>query len=344
MSELHKRGDLVLDADLNFLENKVIAVIGYGNQGKAQASMLRESGLEVIIGGIRDETWNQAVKDGFEVYEIDEAVRRSDLCLLLIPDEVQPNVYQKKIEPEIKNKDHFILDFASGYNIAFNFINPPQNTDVIMVAPRMIGEGMLKAHSEGKGYPVLIGVAQDFSGKAWEYAKALAKGIGAIGRPGGLAVISSFEEEALIDLLTEQSWIPMLLASIKAYFDVVTEEYGVSPEAAILELYASGELAEIAKLMAEIGLFEQMKFHSTTSQFGTMLWMHRFYDDFKKKIESTASYIWSGEFAKEWSLEQSVGKPMFNRLWKMLKESELAKAENRLYEFMGRRSRSDLHA
>lgn len=327
---------LVTEGDLSLLKEKTIAVIGYGNQGSAQAQVMRDNGLNVIIGNIPDEYAKKAEKDGFKVYTIPEAFERADVALMLIPDEVAPEIY-KSVQGIVEKKEGFILDFASGYNVAFGFIKPPKTADVIMVAPRMIGEGILLLHKGGKGYPVLLGVANDYSGKAWDYAKALAVGIGAIGKPGGIAVRSSFEEEALLDLLSEHTWAPILIASIMAYFDVVTEKYGASPEAAILELYASGELAEIARAMADVGIFKQMAFHSTTSQYGQFTRAEKYYEMLKKIVEDEAQKIWNGEFAKEWSLEQLAGKPVLSRLWKMYEESKLSKAEDSLYRTLGRR-------
>jgi len=328
--------EFFFDGNLDLIRDKTISIIGYGNQGRAQATILRDNGLDVIVGNIRDEYWERAVKDGFKVYEIEEAVKRSDLALLLVPDEVAPDVYYGKMEEEVKKKDHFILDFASGYNITYGLIKPASNTDVIMVAPRMFSWGILDFHKQGKGYPVLLGVAQDVSGKAWEYAKALAKGIGAIGRPGGVALKSSFEEETLLDLLSEHGHVPLLIAAMMAYFEVVTQEYGVSPEAAILELYASEELAEGAKAMAEEGLVEQLKYHSRTSQYGQLTRIQRYYQLIKDIIKKEAEEIWSGQFAREFTQEKMSGSIVLNRLLKIYKQSKLVEAERRLYKALGR--------
>ncbi len=243
--------EFFFDGDISILRDKVISVIGYGNQGSVQAKILRENGLKVIIGNIKDEYWSKAEKDGFEVFEIRKAVRRSDAALLLVPDEVAHDVYYGEMHDEIKRKEFYVLDLASGYNIAYDIIKPPPNTDLIIVAPRMFSWGILERHKQGLGYPVLIGVAQDSSGRAWDYARALARGIGAIGLPGGVALKSSAEEETFLDLLSEHTYIPLMIASMLAYFEIATQNYGVSPESAILELYASGELAEEAKAMAE---------------------------------------------------------------------------------------------
>jgi len=332
-----KNTELILDADMVLLKDKTVSVIGYGNQGQAQGCVLRDNGVKVIVGNIKDTSWDRAAKDDFTVYDIDEAARKSDIALVLLPDEIAPDVYYRKIEPEIREKEHFMLDFASGYNITYGLIKPSSNTDLVMVAPRMIGWGILELHKKRKGYPALLGVAQDVSGKAWEYAKAIAKGIGAIGLPGGVAIESSFEEETLLDLLSEHSWGPIMSAAMRAYFDVVTEEYGVSPEAAILELYASGELSEVAKAMTEIGMVEQMAVHSRTSQYGQFTRAERFYDKVKEMVRKEAADIWSGEFAREWSLDESCGSVVLNRMWKIARESRLARAEDKLYKALGRR-------
>lgn len=327
---------MFFDGDLNLIRDKRIAVIGYGNQGRVQATILRDNGLDVIVGNIRDEYWRRAAEDGFEVYEIDEAVRRSDIALLLVPDEVAPDVYHGKMVEEIMRKEHFILDFASGYNVAYNLIQPTPNMDLIMVAPRMFSWGILDLHKQGRGYPVLLGVAQDVSGKAWEYAKALARGIGAIGRPGGVALKSSFEEEALLDLLSEHGHIPLLIAAMIAYFEVVTEEYGVSPEAAILELYASEELAEGMRAAAREGLIEQLKYHSRTSQYGQLTRIQRYYHLVKEIVRREAEEIWSGQFAREFAEEKRSGMVVLNRLLKIHKRSRLVEAERSLLKALGR--------
>ncbi|MFQ6125998.1 MAG: NAD(P)-binding domain-containing protein [Candidatus Heimdallarchaeota archaeon] len=332
-----KSEDFIINGDLSILQDKVVSVIGYGNQGQAQGLILKDNGINVIMGNIKDASWDQAVKDGFDVYDIEEAVRRSDVALFLVPDEVAPAVYYTKLEPEIKQKAHFILDFASGYNITYGLIKPLSNTDLIMVAPRMIGQGILHLHEQRRGYPVLLGVAQDASGKAWEYTKALAKGIGAISLPGGVGLKSSFDEETMLDLLTEHTGAPITAAAMQAYFEVVTQEYGLSPEAAILELYASGERAETARLMAEIGLFEQLPVHSRTSQYGQLTRTQHYYPKIKEWVREAAAQIWNGQFAREWAADQAAGRVVLNRMLKLARNNNLAKAEDRLYKVLGRR-------
>jgi len=337
--DMAAESNLIFEGNLSLLKDMVIAVIGYGNQGRAQAIVMRDNGLNVIVGNIRDAAWERANQDGFEVYSIGEACRKADLALLLVPDEVAPEVYQRDIVPNVRDKGLFILDFASGYNIFYGYIKPLSNMDVIMVAPRMIGDGILNMHRQGRGYPVLIGVDQDVSGKAWDYAKALAAAIGALNRPGGVGLRSSFREETLVDLMTEHTWMPLLTASFLIYYKILVEEYGVSPESVLLELYVSGELAETAREMAELGLFEQFRLHSRTSQYGQMTRIKKFlshsalWDMFRKEAEE----IVNGLFAREWTLEQRSGNPVFKRLMEELKSTDFAKTEDRLLKALGRR-------
>jgi ketol-acid reductoisomerase len=324
--------EFFFNGDLSPLKGLTIAIIGYGNQGSVQAKILRENGVGVIVGNRRDEYWRRAEEDGFKVYEIREAVKRADAALLLVPDEVAPEIYYGEMDEEVRRKSFFILDFASGYNIAYGLIKPAPNADVVMVAPRMFAWGILERHKQGLGYPVLLGVAQDVSGKAWNYALALSKGIGAVGLPGGIALKSSFEEETFLDLLSEHTYIPLLIASIMAYFETATKAYGASPEAAILELYASGELAEQAKAMAEEGLIEQLKHHSRTSQYGQLTRIRRYYKMVREIVEKEAEEIWNGEFAREFTEEKSSGMIVMNRLKEILRSSDLVKIERRLME------------
>jgi ketol-acid reductoisomerase len=322
------------DANLDILRGKKIGVIGYGNQGRAQALNLRDNGLDVTVGNIKDYAWDLAKKDGFNVREIDETTKDSDIVLILIPDEVTPKIFKEEIEPYLSPGK--VIDFASGYNITYGFIVPPKGVDTILVAPRMIGKGVRELFEDKRGFPVLIGVEQDASGNGWDYALALSKGIGAL-LPGGCGVSSSFYEETLVDLFSEHSWAGAMLYLLQSCYEVLVEE-GVSPEVAILELYASGELGEIGNSIAQLGLWNQLKLHSHTSQYGHMTWGKRYITEETKKIMKEAiEEIKDGRFAREWSLEQLLGLPSFNQLWKLRLSHPLCKEENKLYKTLGRR-------
>ncbi|MBN1459643.1 MAG: NAD(P)-binding domain-containing protein, partial [Armatimonadetes bacterium] len=182
------------DADPSLLKDKTVAVIGYGNQGRAQALNLRDSGVEVVIGGLPDATLEQAKQDGLPTMSVAEAAAAGDIICLLIPDDVQQTVYRKEILPHLSPGK--ALDFAHGYNVHYGFIAPPKEIDVIMVAPRMIGVGVRDAYTAGKGVPAFLAVQQDGSGKAWAKTLALARALGCT-RTG--AIESTFAEETELD-------------------------------------------------------------------------------------------------------------------------------------------------
>ena len=195
------------DASLEILRHKTLGVIGYGNQGRAQALNLRDSGLDVMVGSLRDETAGQAEKDGFTVRSVAEVAERADVLALLIPDEVQREVYTDILSARLHGGQ--TLDFAHGYNIHFGLIAPPPDVDVIMVAPRMIGTEVRESFVDGRGAPAFIAVAQDASGHALETALAWARGIGAT-RAG--AFKTTFAQETELDLFQEQACGPFSCA------------------------------------------------------------------------------------------------------------------------------------
>jgi ketol-acid reductoisomerase len=322
------------DADPSVLSDKTIAVIGYGNQGRAQAINLRRTGHRVIVGNQEDDSWRQAREDGFEPLAMDAAAARADIVLLLLPDEIAPDVYRRMIEPHLGRGK--TLDFASGYNITYKFIVPPREVDVILVAPRMIGQGVLDLPASGKGFPVLTGVKQDASGHALATTLAIAHGIGAF-LPQGAVVESSFEEETMVDLFSEHTWAGAMLFLLESAFKLLVE-VGVSPEVALIELYASGELGEIGRAMASMGMWNQLKLHSHTSQFGQLTHGAQFIGaDAEALMRKAIAEIRDGTFAKRWAAEQAAGSPMFQRLLGEALESPVARAEVELYAKLGRR-------
>lgn len=300
------------DADIEVLRDRKVAVIGYGNQGRAQALNLRDSGVTPLIGVRQDETRDRAEEDGFSTAEVAEAAAQCDVIMLLIPDEVMPEVFEASIRPHLNAGD--ALSFATGYNVAFGLLAPPDDVDVVMVAPRMIGEGVRDTYVEGQGFPSFVGVHQDATGNALAVCLAIAQGIGTT-RAGALEL--SFEQEAALDLFTEQGFGPafgqVLMASMQTLIDA-----GYPEEAVLVELLLSGEFAYSMGKIRELGFFKQMELHSTTSQYGSMTRGMRFIiPELHEKLRDVLEEITSGDFAKEWTAEQAAGHPMLKQLREM---------------------------
>jgi len=322
------------EVDSSVLRNKKIAIIGYGNQGRAQAINLRQAGYQVLVGNQQDASWDQARKDGFSPSTVASAAADADVIMLLLPDEIAPGIYDESIKPHL-TKGKTLL-FASGYNITYKHIVPPADVDVILVAPRMIGQGVLDLPARGQGFPVLVGIHQDATGSAQATMLAIADGIGAF-LPQGAVVESSCDEETMVDVFSEHTWAGAMLFMIEKAFKVLVES-GVSQEVALLELYASGELGEIGHAIAERGLWHQLKLHSHTSQFGQLTHGEQFLGEgIEKAMRDTVSAIRDGSFAKVWREEQAQGSPRFHQLLAQALASPTAKTEDELYRKLGRR-------
>jgi ketol-acid reductoisomerase len=325
------------DADLTLLRDRRIAVIGYGNQGRAQALNLRDSGLQVIIGNRADEYAARAREDGFSPLPIARAATEGDVVMLLIPDEVMPEVFRADIAPYLSEGKALV--FASAYNVAFEQIVPPPTVDVILVAPRMIGAGVrdLYRHSDpilmgGAGFPSFIGVAQDRSSRAQALALALAKGIGST-RMGVVQV--TFRQEAELDLFTEQCFGPAFGHVLTSAVGLLLEE-GYPPEAVLLELYMSGELSYTMQKIAELGLIEQSALHSRTSQYGSMSRGMRFMlPELRIKLREGLDDIRSGRFVEEWAAEKAAGCPTLEALREAARSLPLYQLERELRQALG---------
>jgi ketol-acid reductoisomerase len=318
------------DADLDLLAGRRIAVIGYGNQGRAQAQNLRDSGLDVVIGNRDDEYGAQAREDGFQVLPIEQAAARGDMILLLIPDEVMPGLFADKVAHHLGRGDTLV--FASGYAVAFDLLALPSGVDVVLVAPRMIGAGVRDLYLEGRGFPSFVGVAQDASGQAWARALALARGIGAT-RMGAVEV--TFAQEAELDLFTEQCFGPAFGQVLMTAVDLLLEE-GYPPEAVLLELYMSGELSYTLAKIAELGLVEQSALHSRTSQYGSMSRGMRFaLPELRSRMRQGLAEIRSGQFAEEWAAEQAAGASTLAALKEAARSLPLHELERDLRQELG---------
>ena len=318
------------DADLGLLKGRTVAVIGYGNQGRAQALNLRDSGVEVVVGGRRDASLEQAEADGFSVGSISEAAAAGDIICLLLPDEVQQQVYRQEIAPQLRAGK--ALDFAHGYNIHYGFIAPAKDVDVIMVAPRMIGVGVRDLFLAGKGVPAFVAVQQDGSGQAWPKTLALAKGVGCT-RAGALE--TTFAEETELDHFSEHFVWPALFRVLVGAFEFLTAR-GYQPEAVVSELWASGEPGEILARMAEVGLFGQMSFHSQTSQYGTLTHMQSALPPgLEDCMVRALAGIKEGSFARRWEQEQAAGYPVFSKLKQQALAHPVNEVEQRLRRLLG---------
>jgi len=316
------------DIDESILNGKIIGIIGYGNQGRAQAMNMRDSGFSGVIVGNRDDEYLKTAKqDGFETYSIKEACQKADILFVLIPDEVAPVIYRDKIEPYLRKGK--VLNFASGYNITFGLISPPADVDVIMVAPRMIGEGVRETYLKGEGFPSFIAVEQNASGDAKDLALAIAKVIGST-KQGAIEV--TFKDETYLDLIAEQATWPLILSVLTEVYDF-ERELGVPEEAILMELYLSKEPAVMLEKMAETGLFKQLPLHSHTSQYG-QLTRFKMVDKgyIRRFIESQFRKIESGEFAREWKTEQEKGLKVFKELVSEVFDCPISCGESRLKE------------
>lgn len=319
------------DVDQSILTG-VIAIIGYGNQGRAQALNLRDSGLEVIIGNLKDSYWDKAVNDGFEVMEISEAVEKASFIMILIPDEIQQEVYQNAIVPNLS--EGAVLCFASGYNITFGFIKPPETVDTILVAPRMIGAGVRESYTKKQGFYSFIAVEQDFSGKAKQYALAIASAIGST-KPGGAAVEVTFRQETELDLFNEQCFGPAFGQVLISALEVAVES-GYPPEAVFIEIFMSGEFSYHIKKMTEVGLFDQTRLHSTCSQYGSMSRGLRYVNpDLKEQMKKTLGEIQDGSFAEEFQEEWENNLETLDGMREMAQDMEILVTEKEVRKNLG---------
>ena len=313
------------DADIGVLKGKRIAVIGYGSQGRGQSLNLKDSGLDVVIGLRKGKSWDAASKDGMKVMTVAEAVKRSDIIQILLPDESQGAVFRAEILPHLTaNK---CLMFSHGFNIHFGQIVPPSTIDVIMVAPKGPGFMVRRQYEEGKGVPALIAIHQDHSGNAHKIALAYAKGIGAT---RAVVLETTFREETETDLFGEQAVLCGGITSlIKAGFETLVDA-GYAPEMAYLEVLHETKL--IVDLIYEGGLTNMRKYVSNTAQYGDLTRGPRVIgEESYIAMQEILEEIQNGTFAREWMLENLVNRPVFNAL--------TAADEDHLIEEVGREVR-----
>jgi len=314
------------DANLDILEDKTIAIIGYGSQGHAQAQNLADSGLNVIVSELEGtDNYKQAKNDGFSVYSAAEAAKKADIIQILIPDVIQRKVYKTAIEPNLE--DGNALGFSHGFNIHFRQIVPPENVDVYMVAPKSPGHLLRRLYENGQGVPGLLAIEQDYTDNAYDIGLAYAKGIGCT-KAGVLE--TSFQEETETDLFGEQAVLcGGTTALVKKGFETLVEA-GYQPEIAYFECL--NELKLIVDLMYESGISGMRDSISDTAQYGDLTVGPRIIDDdVKEEMEKVLEEVQSGEFAREWINENQANRPVFNALTE--------KDEDHLIERVGKKLR-----
>jgi ketol-acid reductoisomerase len=318
------------DASLEPLGGKTVAVLGYGNQGQAQALNLRDNGVHVVVGNRDDKYRERALADGFSPVAIAEAAEAGDILLILTTDESQPAIWADQIAPGVKPGKTLV--WSSGYNVGYGLIEPPSGVDVILVAPRMTGPHVRALFVQGSGALAQFAVHQDVSGNARATALALCKGIG-LTRNGVFE--SSFREEAELDLFAEQVVWAGLTAWFLECFEIGVES-GFSPELMVMELYASGEAAEILGAMAHNGFFKQMTNHSTTSQYGTLSRGPSLINDAirERAREILRDDVKGGAFVQEWSREQATGGLQLQELTRRALQHPMSLAEDNVIAAM----------
>ena len=318
------------DCNLDALNGKVIAIIGYGSQGHAHALNLRDSGCSVIVGLRKGgKSWPVAEKDGFEVYTVAEAAKKADIVMMLINDEVQAAVYKSEIAPNLEAGN--AIAFAHGFNIRYKQIVPPADVDVFMAAPKGPGHTVRSTYVAGKGVPCLIAVEQDATGKAYDIALAYIAGIG--GARAGI-LETTMDEETETDLFGEQTVLcGGVVDLMQCGFEVLVEA-GYKPENAYFECIH--EMKLIIDLINKGGIAAMNYSISDTAEFGEYVSGPRVlpHDEVKANMRKVLSDIQDGSFAGRWIAENKNGRTFFNS-----KRAQLAKHP---METVGRKLRDEM--
>jgi ketol-acid reductoisomerase len=316
------------DANLDILKGKKIAVIGFGSQGHAHSLNLRDSGMDVCVCESNPVTKEKAEKTGLVVKTVAEAMEWANIIMILVPDQIQKEVYDKEIVAKLKPGD--TLAFAHGFNIHYKQIVPPANINVMMIAPKGPGHLVRRTYLEGSGVPCLIAVQQDPSGNTKEVALAWAKGIG--GTRAGV-IETSFKNETETDLFGEQAVLCGGSAElIKAGFETLVEA-GYPPELAYFE--CMHEMKLIVDLYYEGGLSRMNYSVSDTAEYGGMSRGKRLINaETKKEMKKILSEVQNGEFAKEWLAEYHSGMKNMEKMRKETKEHQIEVVGAKLREMM----------
>ncbi|MHB8926847.1 MAG: ketol-acid reductoisomerase [Bacillota bacterium] len=297
------------DADLGLFKGKTVAVIGYGSQGHAQAQNLHDSGVDVVVG-LRPTSprWEQVKADGLKVAATAEAAAQADIIVILMQDDKHAEVYERDLKPSLTAGKALVV--SHGFTILYNQVVPPADVDVFMIAPKSPGHLLRRMYVDGAGVPGLLAVYQDHTGKAKDLALAYARGIGCT-RAG--VIETTFREETETDLFGEQTVLcGGVTALIKAGFETLTEA-GYQPEIAYFECL--NELKLIVDLIYEGGLSWMRYSVSDTAEWGDYSRGPRVINDaVKAEMKKILKEVQSGEFAREWILENKAGRPSYTNI------------------------------
>jgi ketol-acid reductoisomerase len=318
------------DVNTDVLKDKTVAVIGYGSQGRAQAMNMAESGLKVVVGLRQDgRSWNVAKEDGLEVMTVEDAAQKADVIHILIPDEIQAQVYEQSIKNGLHEGN--TISFSHGYNIHFQYIKPPKNVNVAMIAPKGPGSTVRQQYVDGFGVPGLVAVEQDYTGDAMAIALAMGQGCG-LTRAGVLE--TTFKEETETDLFGEQAVLcGGVTELIKAGFSTLVEA-GYQPELAYFE--TCHELKLIVDLIYQKGFAGMWHDVSNTAEFGGLSRRERLItDQTRAEMKKVLKEIQTGKFTKEWALENQAGKPQLNRLRDIESDLQIEKEGRKLRKLCG---------
>jgi len=316
------------DANLELIRSKKVAVIGYGSQGHAHAQNLKESGVNVIVGLREGKSWEKAKKAKLKVVTVVEAAKWADVIMILAPDELQGDIYRDEIAPNIK-KGAF-LAFGHGFNIHFGQIVPREDINVLMVAPKGPGHLVRHEYTKGGGVPCLIAIHQDPSKKTKALALSYASAIGG-GRSG--IIETNFKDETETDLFGEQAVLcGGISALITAGFETLTEA-GYPPEMAYFECLHETKL--IVDLIYEGGIANMRYSVSNTAEYGDLTRGPRIItEETKKEMKKILTEIQTGQFARDWMLENKANQPMFKALARKGKEHPIEEVGKKLRSMM----------
>jgi ketol-acid reductoisomerase len=324
------------DVDAGTLAGERVAVLGYGNLGHSLAANLRDSGIpDVLVGNIADAYAEAARADGFKVVSMAEAAATGDVVLMLLPDEVIPEVFIADVAPNLRAGSALL--FASGYTLAYGLISPSRDVDVLLLAPRMGGEHIRSRFLDGTGFVGYVSVEQDATGRAWQRLLGVAAAVGAL--QGGVMELDA-RREADLDLFVEQTMGAVIGVTVMSAFTLGVEA-GIPAEAMVMEMYMSGEMESVFQAFRERGFFRAADFHGPTAMYGGFVRTFELMtSDLPTRFRAVLESIQSGEFATQFQAERQAGYPSLSQAQVMSGEQgpiarPIVDAEARVRKMLG---------